>query len=438
MSQSLRLVRSDDVEPLVKIVGRQIPQSCPRPSIKRKSKRRSLIGSFREGKGWRKTIGQHIAADGRTLPTRFWLGMDEHSALVKVKSIEAIWHRLNAATWTAETLAEAEAVRRNPILTNAAEAHQTASQPAPKVQLIPSSAMTLGDAIVRYCDDLDSRDVSPSHKQSTRQRLKMVQQSQGSILLCRLDASTLAAIVAHWSSAKVSKTYAANVIRTLKTMLSWLDSIDLWEAPRKFDRLFSVGRQLATAPKVKTFPLEHLIKMYAAADERIRLWILLGLNCGFANMEVATLRRSEIDIQNGIIERKRTKTDVSGRWQLWPETIKALKPYCKGSADGILLTTAEGKPMVWYSSANKRVDALAQCWTRFIKRSKVAHLSFRYLRKTGATMIRAIDGIEVSEQYLAHSEKGIARFYSVPSQDRLDKALAELRTLLQPMFDNIG
>lgn len=425
MAHALRLVSSVDGSSVVNMVGRG----------RGKANRKSSCGSFTVGKGWRKTIG--MKADGK--PTRFWLGFDEREATIKAMRIEAIWLLNNDATWSHDALADAEAVRRSPIMTNAAQVSQAAIQAAPmlpSVPKVPSSAMTLAAAIVRYCDDLNNRSVSNAHKASVRHRLSMLSRSHGSIALASLDSVMLSKMVGD----RLKKSDAQNIIRTTKALLRWLDDEGIWEAPRRFDRIFAIGRKQSAAPRVLTFPIEHLAKMYAAASARYRLWILLGLNCGFANMELATLRRSEIDLTNGYIERKRTKTQVNGRWKLWKETIEALKPYCKakGNSDRVVLTSDDGNPLVWFSSNNRRTDSVCQCWTRFTKRAKVNHLGFKHLRKTGATMIRAIDGIEVSEQYLAHAEKGIARFYSVPDASRLDKALVELRVRLSQMFVSIG
>lgn len=61
--------------------------------------------------------------------------------------------------------------------------------------------------------------------------------------------------------------------------------------------------------------------------------------------------------------------------------------------------------------------------------------SFKTLRKTAATMMRAIGGVEVSELFLAHSEKSMAKFYSRPDSKATVAALATMRRKLAPMFN---
>jgi len=393
--------------------------------LRGKGRGRSDCGSFTIGKGYRKTIGLKAG----NILARFWLGMDEREATIKAKLIEAIWLRCNASHWSPESLAEAERVRRSPLTTNAPESIES-----PRIEKVVaadrSHHLNIGDGVEQYCNIIDAKDCSSGHKRSTRQRLKTITRLRGLLPLSSLDCLALSSMVAQLRS----QPDAHNIIRTTKAFLRWADDMDLWDAPRKFERIFTLARKTSTPVKISVFTIEQLTQMYSNADQRIRLWILLGLNCGFANMEVATLLQSEVNITNGYIERARQKTGISGKWKLWEETHKALKPYCNVGSDEPVFKTDNGNPLVWFNKKHIRTDSLSQCWKRFMIRSNAA-LSFKYLRKTGATMIRSIDGIEVSETYLAHADKGIARFYSIPDGKRLG-SVGKLICL--PVSSNVG
>ena len=54
--------------------------------------------------------------------------------------------------------------------------------------------------------------------------------------------------------------------------------------------------------------------------------------------------------------------------------------------------------------------------------------------KTGANIIRKIGGLEVSEAYLAHSERTLARVYSNRDFDKLADALGIMETKLATVF----
>src|SRR5439155_9845176 len=65
---------------------------------------------------------------------------------------------------------------------------------------------------------------------------------------------------------------------------------------------------------------------------------------------------------------------------------------------------------------------------------QIRRLSFKYLRKTGADMIRRIAGKEVAEIYLAHQDMTMARAYTNPDFKRLAKALRKMREQLVPVL----
>jgi integrase len=53
--------------------------------------------------------------------------------------------------------------------------------------------------------------------------------------------------------------------------------------------------------------------------------ILLGINCGFGNADVASLPKKAMDLKSGWVEFPRSKTGIARRCPLWPETVAAVK-----------------------------------------------------------------------------------------------------------------
>lgn len=74
--------------------------------------------------------------------------------------------------------------------------------------------------------------------------------------------------------------------------------------------------------------------------------VLLGLNAGFGNNDVASLPRSAVNLKTGWIAFPRPKTAIRRRVPLWPETVAALtlaiaqrpEPKDPGDADLCFLT----------------------------------------------------------------------------------------------------
>ncbi len=67
--------------------------------------------------------------------------------------------------------------------------------------------------------------------------------------------------------------------------------------------------------------------LLASAGPAIRAMILLGLNCGMGNTDVAHLPRSALDLEAGTLEFPRPKTGIPRRAVLWPETVGALRDW---------------------------------------------------------------------------------------------------------------
>ena len=57
--------------------------------------------------------------------------------------------------------------------------------------------------------------------------------------------------------------------------------------------------------------------------------ILLGVNCGFGNTDVASLPIDAVDLDGGWIDFPRPKTEIPRRVPLWPETIEAIREALK-------------------------------------------------------------------------------------------------------------
>jgi integrase len=76
---------------------------------------------------------------------------------------------------------------------------------------------------------------------------------------------------------------------------------------------------------VRMFEAAEIRAMLAAAPAALKAMILLGINCGFGNTDVANLTVKNLDLKGGWCNYPRPKTGISRRCPLWPETVKAIK-----------------------------------------------------------------------------------------------------------------
>jgi integrase len=98
------------------------------------------------------------------------------------------------------------------------------------------------------------------------------------------------------------------------------------EYGRSFDRPSAkMLRQARNESGPRMFEAEELRRILDAADPIMRAMVLLGLNCGFGNTDVATLPQSAVDLDKGWVDFPRPKTAVQRRIPLWQETVDALR-----------------------------------------------------------------------------------------------------------------
>lgn len=101
------------------------------------------------------------------------------------------------------------------------------------------------------------------------------------------------------------------------------------------------GPRMFEAAEVKT--------LLAAASPVMRAMILLGVNCGMGNTDVAELTRGVVDLERGWVDHPRPKTGIPRRCPLWPETVAALRaalerrPEPRDAADAGIVFITKGR-----------------------------------------------------------------------------------------------
>jgi integrase len=149
----------------------------------------------------------------------------------------------------------------------------------------------------------------------------------------------------------LSKTRGAvalgNEIQRIRTVFKYAYDQGLIASPLRYGQSFQkpsakVLRRERQKKGLRMFQAPELRHLIAEAGVPLKAMILLGINCGFGNHDVATLPLSAIDLNRGWIDYPRPKTGVNRRSPLWPETIAALRaainkrPEPKGNTDDLL------------------------------------------------------------------------------------------------------
>ena len=122
----------------------------------------------------------------------------------------------------------------------------------------------------------------------------------------------------------------ANEIQRVRSVLKYAKDAKLIKEEVTFGPGFKkpsarVLRKHRAAKGCRMFTAAEIRALLAAASPQLKAMILLGVNAGFGNADVASLPKSAVDLDGGWIRFPRPKTGIDRRCPLWPETLAALK-----------------------------------------------------------------------------------------------------------------
>jgi len=243
-----------------------------------------------------------------------------------------------------------------------------------------------------------------------------------------IDGPTLIRYKIHVDAACKHRT-AGHRIEAVKTWMRWLHNT---EAIKTLPRAFSSGELKVTksVPTIQTFTVEQIKTLIAMASKRTRLYILLALNCGMYQGDISDIMKSEIDLVQGSITRKRSKTrreknSPTVTYTLWPQTRDVLQEELAKEGPCALLGRGS-LPLLRWVDGHKN-DAVRCAWNRLVKKTGIAG-TFKLLRKTSASLLADSEWPDVVNLYLGHAAASMADLhYAKAAQGRLAAALEWLR-----------
>lgn len=287
--------------------------------------------------------------------------------------------------------------------------------------------------------------------------------------LDQLDFDRVRAMADHWCKRPPSKSKGRRFgnpisVATVHNMLGYLRRFLEWlhrsrEYPwRDTDRIIedALGHRRASALQTpeevkraaagpEAWTIDELVKLYELATDRVRLYMLLGLNGGFAQSEIVNLLSEEIHVDHDPPDVRyiRHKTQKSAAFVLWPETVEALEWIAARHRKAVdpdvrwAILTETGRPLVRQPISN--------AWNGLLNRVQQRHpefrrLSFKYLRKTNASLVSQCGGdsevvaiVHGRAKRSPHDDQ--ADVYYPRLVEKVRPALDQLRERLKPMFD---
>lgn len=244
---------------------------------------------------------------------------------------------------------------------------------------------------------------------------------------------------------------ASDHLGNVKSFVRWLWRTEAIETlPRMLDagsRELEIGKTVAS---ILVFTKAEIASLLAGASARTRLYILLSLNTAMTQKDIADLEYTEIDWEDGRIERKRSKTRTHANvplvsYHLWPETLSLLSQERNPAGTGRVLINEDGGPL-WDERTDingkyAKVDNIRNAFDRLRRRLEIRK-PFKSLKKTSATELAGNKEFRsVRGHFLGHAPSSLSdRHYAQAPAQLLDEAVVWLRERLdiKKTFDAIA
>jgi integrase len=232
-----------------------------------------------------------------------------------------------------------------------------------------------------------------------------------------------------------SKYSLSHATFSVKSLITWA-----WETNRikEMPRNLSTFRKVTLPePDAQVFTIEEVHSLYNNGSARSKLCILLALNAGYTQMEIAGLKHDSLDLDTGMIEEVRAKiikkATVPRHVKLWPSTLAALKAQATDPDQSeLVLLTGDGNPLVLRQLRGEKValsDSVAQNFAHVREKANVKGRSFKHFRKTGADLImnkypgaKKKTNTELFNMYLAHKPPKMQKHYDPGNWEELYEA----------------
>ena len=256
-----------------------------------------------------------------------------------------------------------------------------------------------------------------------------------------LNPQSFTAFLGHLSKSKSNRVQSrglhiiGRIVTTTKMIFEFAYQSNLIEQQVRFGPLFKKpARQqmrIDRAKKqksngLKMFEAVDLKKILKHASTQMKAMILLGVNCGLGNTDIATLTQDAI--RGGWLDFPRQKTGISRRVPLWPETVKAIdkaiadRPVPKSDDDSrLIFVTKYGHRWVRIGkSGTSNLDKIADEFKKLLQdlNMKRPGIGFYGLRHTFETVGGGCgDQIAVSA-IMGHVDGSMSGIYRESIEDR--------------------
>ncbi|MFO0845859.1 MAG: hypothetical protein U0797_26335 [Gemmataceae bacterium] len=227
----------------------------------------------------------------------------------------------------------------------------------------------------------------------------------------------------------------ANEVQRVRTIFKFGYEAGVIDRPMRFGPSFrkpsaSVLRRHKAKAGEKLFEVDEVRRLLDAAGVPLRAMVLLGINAGFGNNDVATLPLAALDLAGGWATFPPPKNGVAPRCAVWPETVAALREALAKRPDpkdpahaGLAFVTKYGGQWV----SGKRSSPVAQETGKLLRSLGIARpgVGFYTLRHTFRTVADATRDFPAVRLVMGHTDASIDAVYRERIEDGRLRAVAD-------------
>ena len=239
----------------------------------------------------------------------------------------------------------------------------------------------------------------------------------------------------------------ANLVRNVRIIFKFGYDAGLIQQPVRFGPGFKTPtkgklRKERQAKPLRMFEAAELRSLIDSAEQPLKAMILLAVNCGFGQSDIANLPKTAIDLAAGWVDYPRPKTAIPRRCPLWPETIQAVseaiakRPAAKlAEDDGMTFLTKYGQRWVRIGPKSP-IDSVGLQFGKLLKQLKLQRQgrSFYAIRHSFATVAGESRDQVATNSVMGHSGGAAddipGRYRERVSDDRLVAVVKHVRQWL--------
>lgn len=175
-----------------------------------------------------------------------------------------------------------------------------------------------------------------------------------------------------------------------------------------------VKREQRQKRPMRFLSAERMRLLMLNAPLQLRCLILLAMNCGFGQSDLARLTRSAIDLKTGWIKFPRPKTSVDRRIPLWPETIRLLEVVLPKrpetddpNLEPLAFLTKKKRPLVHFvTKTGSPVDSVGQAFGKLLRKLEIKDegVNFYAIRHTFETVAGDTKDKDAIDALMGHAE----------------------------------